>query len=190
MFRNKANAAAALFLAVSLLANRGGSAQEAAPAPSAGRPTVATKLGQLEGVMDDGVRVFRGIPFAAPPVGPLRWQSPQPAAAWKGVRDASKFGPNCPSPAGVGRNSGKAEKSIHGPGYDVWFAKMDKGGSEDCLTLNVWAPDPVPSALRRRSGQASSRASIGACFWWCLACSLRCTGCGSRTGRFSESCSF
>jgi para-nitrobenzyl esterase len=133
-----------MLFAVSLLARADAFAQSATQADAAARPTVATKLGQLQGEMQDGTRVFRGIPYAAAPVGDLRWQPPQRAKAWEGVRDASKFGPNCPTPAGVGRNNGKGEKAVHGPGYDAWFAKMEKGSSEDCLTLNVWAPNPAP----------------------------------------------
>jgi para-nitrobenzyl esterase len=79
--------------------------------------------GRIAGTVENGVRVYRGIPYAAPPVGPLRWKPPQPAAAWTGVRDASRFGPRCvqtPYPPG----------SI--------YAMPSGPMSEDCLTLNVW----------------------------------------------------
>lgn len=79
--------------------------------------------GSIAGVVDDGVRVYRGIPYAAPPVGPLRWKEPQPLVGWSGVRDASEFGPRCvqtPYPEG----------SI--------YTMPDGSMSEDCLTLNVW----------------------------------------------------
>jgi len=72
---------------------------------------------------DGQVRSFKGIPFAAPPVGDLRWQPPQPAASWKGVRDATQFGVRC-------LQSGGAESHVF----------RDPGASEDCLTLNVWTP--------------------------------------------------
>ncbi len=79
-------------------------------------PDVArTQAGLVHGVLTDVV-AFKGIPYAAPPVGPLRWRPPQPPAAWSGVREATSFGPACMQP---------------GPAY----AK-----SEDCLTVNVWAP--------------------------------------------------
>jgi Carboxylesterase family len=58
------------------------------PAP----PTVKVDSGELRGAVADGVVSFRGIPFAAPPVGDLRWRPPQPAAKWTGVREASEFG--------------------------------------------------------------------------------------------------
>jgi para-nitrobenzyl esterase len=79
--------------------------------------------GLLLGTSEDGLTVYRGIPFAAPPVGDLRWRAPQPASKWDGVRRADKFGPACmqamKNPAGADQ----------GPGM-----------SEDCLYLNVWTP--------------------------------------------------
>ena len=78
---------------------------------------VATPLGRLRGVQREGVRVFRGIPFAAPPVGPLRFRPTEPAAAWTGVRDALDFAP-------AAMQAGRSER----------------GCSEDCLYLNVWTP--------------------------------------------------
>ena len=77
-----------------------------------------------------GVRVFKGIPFAAPPVGALRWQAPQPVAKWDGVRDASKFGDVCIQPAGP----------TTGPGARLNIAVLPDSPplSEDCLYLNVW----------------------------------------------------
>src|SRR4051794_17768557 len=62
-------------------------------APSAATsPVVHTDKGAVRGASDDGVDSFLGIPYAAPPVGPLRWQAPQPAPAWSGVRDATQYG--------------------------------------------------------------------------------------------------
>jgi para-nitrobenzyl esterase len=82
---------------------------------------VKTAAGMVQGVAtaDQQIRTFKGIPYAAPPVGDLRWRAPQPAAAWQGTRDASKFGPAC------------LQGSIYG---DINFSEL----SEDCLTLNIW----------------------------------------------------
>ena len=93
-------------------------------------PLVETSHGVVQGSLEaDSVRVFKGIPFAAPPVGDLRWSPPQPAESWEGVRDATKFGADCMQPSG-GIGSGSGPKS------------------EDCLYLNVWTverdePQPV-----------------------------------------------
>ena len=75
-----------------------------------------------------GVTAFKGIPFAAPPVGDLRWRAPQPAAAWEGVRPADRFGDVCIQPPGQGR----VNVSVDLPDSPE--------ASEDCLYLNVWTP--------------------------------------------------
>lgn len=88
---------------------------------------VQTRSGQVAGINGStpGVRVFKGIPFAAPPTGPLRWKPPQPPASWDGVRQASQFGPRCMQGNGTAK--------------DV---------SEDCLYLNVWTA--ATTATERR----------------------------------------
>src|SRR6516164_1054082 len=81
--------------------------------------------GEIDGTKsaDGKIREYKGIPFAAPPVGALRWQTPQPAANWTGVRQATEFGARC----------------MQGRPYpDMVF--RDAGPSEDCLYLNVWTP--------------------------------------------------
>jgi para-nitrobenzyl esterase len=86
---------------------------------------VKTESGLISGTLEAGgaIRVYKGIPYAAPPVGPLRWRPPQPPASWTGVRPAAEFGPSCP----------QADRSA--------FSNERLGKtSEDCLTLNVWAP--------------------------------------------------
>jgi para-nitrobenzyl esterase len=91
-----------------------------------------TANGELEGVVspDGKVRTFKGIPYAAPPLGPLRWKAPQPAPPWTGVRKAADYPPRC----------------MQGPIYpDMIF--NDKGPSEDCLYLNLWMP-AVPTVPR------------------------------------------
>ena len=59
------------------------------------KTTVKVEQGLLDGTVDQGLTVYRGIPFAAPPVGDLRWRAPQAAAKWDGVRHADKFAPEC-----------------------------------------------------------------------------------------------
>ncbi|HEX4622202.1 MAG TPA: carboxylesterase family protein, partial [Myxococcaceae bacterium] len=60
---------------------------------------VSTSAGQVRGRTEKGIAVFRGIPFAKPPIGPLRFQAPEPPEPWDGVRDASRFGPAAPQAA-------------------------------------------------------------------------------------------
>lgn len=96
--------------------------------PIAGDP-VRVAQGALAGASTaSGVRTWLAIPFAAPPVGDLRWREPQPAAAWQGVRQAVAFPPMCP-------------QGMRGPGQNHYFG--DQATAEDCLYLNVWAP-PTP----------------------------------------------
>lgn len=89
---------------------------------------VRTDHGLIQGVpgKQPGVVAFKGIPFAAPPIGPLRWRAPQPAAAWTGVRDGGRYGKVCMQPPG-GNRVNAATDMPDSPGM-----------SEDCLTLNVW----------------------------------------------------
>src|SRR5580698_3805 len=100
---------------------------------------VKIEQGQIHGklVKENKVRAFLGIPYAAPPVGDLRWKAPQPAAKWKGVRDATSFGAHC------------AQNHVFD---DMIF--QDSGPSEDCLFLNVYAPV-----------DASSKSELPVMFW-------------------------
>lgn len=91
-------------------------------------PVVRLSVGELAGIFQDGVTQFRGIPYAEPPVGALRWAAPQPAKAWSGVRDATQFGAACP-------------QAVEPFGDNV-------RNSEDCLSLNVYVP-PVASSSPR-----------------------------------------
>ena len=91
-------------------------------------PTTHVAAGELAGAVENGVAVYRGVPYAAAPVGALRWRAPQPAIAWTGVRDATRFGPACPQ----GHPNGLTDI--------VAFGGAPEPTSEDCLTLNVWAP--------------------------------------------------
>ena len=89
---------------------------------------VKTSGGLVQGTTtaNGQIRVFKGIPFGAPPVGELRWQAPRPAAPWQGVKEATEFGPRC------------LQGQIFG---DIVFKEL----SEDCLTLNIWTPAKAAS---------------------------------------------
>lgn len=86
-------------------------------------PQRTVENGKIEGINDSGVLIFKGIPFAKPPVGDLRWKAPQPVNDWEGVRKTTKFGPRC------------MQRPVFG---DMVF--RSDGISEDCLYLNVWTP--------------------------------------------------
>src|SRR6476660_8898915 len=86
-------------------------------------PRVKIANGTLEGVNESGIKTFKGVPFAAPPVGNLRWREPQPVQNWSGVRKADKFGP----------------RAMQLPVFGDMNFRSD-GMSEDCLYLNVWTP--------------------------------------------------
>ncbi|SOD78766.1 carboxylesterase/lipase family protein [Spirosoma fluviale] len=95
-----------------------------ATAQSAKAPQAKTANGIVEGVVEpSGIRSFKGVPFAQPPVGDLRWKEPQPVKNWQGVHKADKFGPRA------------MQRPIFG---DMGF--RSNGMSEDCLYLNVWTP--------------------------------------------------
>lgn len=101
--------------------------------------TVKTEQGKAHGktINDGKVRAWLGLPYAAPPTGDLRWKAPQPAAKWKGDRDATKYAPHC------------AQNKVF---EDMVF--QDDGPSEDCLYLNVYAP-----------ATADSKAKLPVMFW-------------------------
>lgn len=91
-------------------------------APAALAAAVPTQSGLVDGVEENGVIAFKGIPFAAPPTGPRRWRAPEPPAPWSGVRKADQFSPICP------QQDAYPEDSPPEP------------MSEDCLYLNIWRP--------------------------------------------------
>ena len=100
-----------------------------APAQAGGGPVVAIDTGKVQGAVAGGVASWKGIPFAAPPVGALRWRAPQPAAAWSGVRQAQAYGNDCmqlPFPSDA--------------------APLGTPPAEDCLYVNVWRPAAVRAA--------------------------------------------
>ena len=106
--------------------------------PAAVRQLSVVKIdsGELQGALADGVVSFKGIPFAAPPVGELRWRPPQPAAKWTGVRQATEFGADC------------MQGRFGPPPTAATGAPTPRMPSEDCLYLNVWRPeDPAARNL-------------------------------------------
>lgn len=95
-------------------------------------PTIATvETGQLKPLQANGVLAFKGVPFAAPPVGDLRWQAPQPALSWEGVREATRYGDIC------------TQKM---PNPDNGIGQLP--ASEDCLTLNIFTQNLNANARR------------------------------------------
>jgi para-nitrobenzyl esterase len=101
--------------------------------------TVKTVQGKVHGktINDGKVKAFLGLPYAAPPVGDLRWKAPEPPARWKGTRDATKYGAHC----------------IQGHVFDD-MVFQDSGPSEDCLFLNVYAP-----------ASATKKSNLPVMFW-------------------------
>ncbi|WP_438978643.1 carboxylesterase/lipase family protein [Polynucleobacter sp.] len=87
------------------------------------KPVTQVETGPIQGTTEYNMNVFKNIPYAAPPVGDLRWRPPQPAASWSGTRDASQFGDTCPQPNLKNENKG-----------------LGLPGNEDCLKLNVFTP--------------------------------------------------
>jgi para-nitrobenzyl esterase len=87
--------------------------------------TVSAPAGTVQGSIQGALRVFKSIPYAQPPIGPMRWQAPAELPAWQGVRKATAFGPACVQPR-------SSAISI--------YANPPARMSEDCLTLNIWAP--------------------------------------------------
>lgn len=94
---------------------------------------VRTRQGAIEGNRMQGVAAFKGVPYAAPPFGPNRFQPPRPVEPWDGVRQALAYGPTVP-------------KAPYFPPFDVLLPEVDIPG-EDCLNLNIWTPEPGQARL-------------------------------------------
>ncbi len=97
-----------------------------AAAPDSGAPIVKTRSGAVRGIVDGNVHVFLGIPYAAPPVGNLRWQPPEAYPSWTDTLDASRAGNSC---------------------MQMSFRRGGPEGSEDCLYLNIYTPNPAGTRL-------------------------------------------
>jgi para-nitrobenzyl esterase len=97
-------------------------AATASECADAGDDVTCTDLGAVRGSIEGGTLAFKGIPYAKPPVGDLRWRAPQPAEPWTGTRDGSRYGAMCPQILG---------KSVE--------------GNEDCLFVNIWRPLQKPA---------------------------------------------
>lgn len=95
---------------------------------------VETEVGKIEGYWNDQIHIFKGIPFAQPPVGDLRWKAPQPVASWEGVKVCKDFGP---SPV-----QNKPEPFLC---WSEEFIAKPEPLSEDCLYLNIWTPNKEPN---------------------------------------------
>ncbi len=121
-----AHALAAAFSLLAAACAHGGSMTSSSAAP-----VVSAPAGAVRGYNDGQVHVFKGIPYATPPVGEARWRPPVPAPAWDGVREATRFGPTCMQlgyrPLGI-------------------YAHDLGAMSEDCLTLNIWTPEEARNA--------------------------------------------
>ncbi len=118
--------ARAVWIVVLTLLVGAGAAGTGLLAGMAAAPAVKTEGGMLQGTVEDGLSVYRGVPYAAPPVGDLRWKAPQPAATWQGVRVADQYGAPC-----IQSNRALENQPIK--------------HSEDCLYLNVWTPAKGPT---------------------------------------------
>jgi para-nitrobenzyl esterase len=119
-----------LFSALALISGSAPAVARAAKNPRESSAVAKVAAGRVRGVVSGGLEIFKGIPYAAPPVGNLRWRPPQPVKPWKGVRAATEFAPDCmqlPFPNDA--------------------APLRTTPSEDCLYLNVWAP-------RKRDGKS------------------------------------
>jgi para-nitrobenzyl esterase len=122
----------------------------AVPAAAQVPVVVEGPAGSVRGSVEDGVRVFKGIPYALPPVGERRWRPPAALPRWQNVRDASAFGHAClqPPPQPTGLYTSSASPTF----------------SEDCLTLNIWAPAGARSA-RSPASQRAPHAGMPVMVW-------------------------
>ncbi|WKX73660.1 carboxylesterase/lipase family protein [Streptomyces sp. XD-27] len=137
--RRRGGALCALLLALLAIASASapvsasGPAAPPAPPGAPAEPVVTTGGGPVRGRAHGAYHTFEGIPYAAPPTGPLRWRAPVPPRPWQGVRDAGAPGPRCMQEE-----------------YNTEYTTMAMVGSEDCLYLNVTVPSGRPAPGRNR----------------------------------------
>jgi len=103
----------------------------AAAATEKPAPSITVEAGTLAGSVEGGVESWKGIPYAAPPIGPLRWRAPQPAAPWSGVRQATAYGHDC----------------MQKPSSVYAILRLGSARAEDCLYVNVWRPAAATAKL-------------------------------------------
>ncbi len=124
----------------------------AASVAFAGPARVSIEHGELQGTNEDGILYFLGIPYAAAPVGDLRWRVPQPAQPWESLRAADKYGHACPQPLGKYK-ADWVNDAISSAGLD-----------EDCLNLNIWSPaerkGPLPVMFYMHGGNMQYGANV------------------------------
>jgi para-nitrobenzyl esterase len=137
------NVLAMLCLAFFMAVLSGSAAAATCAEPGKGGDVACTDLGAVRGSIENGTLAFKGIPYAKPPVGDLRWRAPQPAVPWSGTRETVSYAPMCPQIIG-----------------------KDVVGSEDCLYLNVWRPvqkpkHPLPVMIWLHGGGNQSYSGAG-----------------------------
>jgi para-nitrobenzyl esterase len=118
-------------LATSPLSCAQGNTTAASASDAKRSPIVKSPAGEIEGLIEGKLHVFKGIPYVLPPVGQARWSPPSPMPRWKGVRKATEFGPACLQPK---------------PQLSNIYTRDPMPMSEDCLTLNIWTPADARNA--------------------------------------------
>ena len=127
--RLPAGALLCLILCTAFAAAPGEQAPDSSPAKPG--PVVDASAGKIEGRLEGNLRVFQGIPFALAPVGEARWKAPRPLPRWAGIRKATQYGPACYQPT---------------VRVQTVYTRDPLPMSEDCLTLNIWAPASARNA--------------------------------------------
>lgn len=136
------------WMLAALLTAAPAAAREAA---SLADPVVRTMQGRLVGMTEGGVSVFKGVPYATPPVGERRWRPPEPPAEWRGRRFAMSFSPQCtqlPYPEGSFFDQGFTPTSEDCLYLNVWTSSLDAGARRPVMVWTTAAPSPGAAATR------------------------------------------